>query len=166
METRMQPTTETSEQELVIERTFDAPRKLVWEAWTQPERVRVWWGPKHFITPVYEIDLRVGGKFLLCMRSPEGQEIWGTGVYREIVPQERIVATDNFADAEGRVVPASYYGMKADYSQEMVYTVMFKEQGGKTRLTLKYVGIPPGEDLEMAQDGWIQSLDKLAEYLK
>ena len=69
--------------ELTITRTFDALRELVWQAWTEPERVKGWWGPKAFTAPVSKINLRVGGKYLNCMRSPDGKDYWSTGVYRE-----------------------------------------------------------------------------------
>ena len=71
--------------ELTITRIFDAPRELVWKAWTEPGRMMRWWGPKGFTSPVCKIDLRVGGEYLNAMRSPEGQEFWSKGVYREIV---------------------------------------------------------------------------------
>src|SRR2546426_8488738 len=89
----------TTEEALVIERVFDAPRELVWKAWTDPEMLMKWTGPQMFTCPHYELDLRVGGKFLMAMQSPEfneGKPIWSTGVYREIVPLERLVMTDCF----------------------------------------------------------------------
>ena len=156
------PAARLAGQELVITRAFDAPREQVWKAWTEPERVKSWWGPKGFTTPFCRIVLRVGGTNLYCMRSPEGEDYWSTGVYREIVPPERIVSTDSFADKDGKVVPASYYGMKADYPLKMLVTVTFEEQGGKTKLTLHHVGIPPGPDTDGARQGWNESLDKLA----
>ena len=152
-------------QDLVIVRSFDAPRALVWQAWTEPERCMRWWGPKGFTTPFCTIDLRVGGTYLNCMRSPEGQDYWSTGVYREIVPLERIVCTDSFADADGRVVPATHYGMSADFPLEMLVTVTFEEETGKTRFTLRHAGLPPGEDLDNCRTGWNESFDKLAELL-
>ena len=96
--------------DLVFERTFDAPRELVWKAWSDPVLAMRWWGPKGFTAPACEIDFRVGGKTLFAMQSPEfndGRPIWSTGVYREIVPLERIVTTDSFADADGNVVGTS-----------------------------------------------------------
>jgi uncharacterized protein YndB with AHSA1/START domain len=153
-------------QELVITRIFDAPRELVWKAWTDPELVKRWWGPKGFTTPVSKIDLRVGGVYLYCMRSPEGQDFWGTGVYREIVEPERIVYTDSFSDAEGNLVPASYYGMSGDWPLELLVTVTFEEYEGKTKMTLQHVGIPAGENRDLAKAGWNESFDKLAEYLE
>ncbi|HEV8575242.1 MAG TPA: SRPBCC domain-containing protein [Dehalococcoidia bacterium] len=151
--------------ELVIERVFDAPRELVWKAWTDPEQVMRWWGPKGFSSPAAEIDLRVGGKYLWAMRSPEGQDFWSTGVYREIVPLKRIVCTNSFADENGNVVPASHYGMPADLPLEMLATLTFEEFGSKTKLTLRHEGFPQGEMSEMAGAGWNESFDKLAESL-
>lgn len=152
--------------ELTITRVFDAPRELVWKAWTEPERVKRWWGPKGFTSPVIKIDLRVGGEYLSCMRSPEGQDFWSKGIFREIVAPERLVMTDSFADKEGNTVPASYYGMSGDWPLEMLVTVMFEEQEGKTKLTLKHSGIEgiSDTDRDNMKQGWSQSFDKLAEY--
>jgi uncharacterized protein YndB with AHSA1/START domain len=147
--------------EIVIKRVFDAPRKAVWNAWTDPERFMLWWGPEGFSSPACKIDLRVGGKYLYCMRSPEGQDYWGTGVYRDIVPMERIVCTDSFADSEGNVVAASYYGMKGYWPLEMVVIVTFEEDGGKTIMTLRHDGIPRKMKSD-CEAGWSGSFDKLA----
>ncbi len=154
----------TSEGALVIERIFDAPRELVWKAWTDPEQVMRWWGPKGYTSPACRIDFRVGGTYLFCMRSPEGQDIWSTGVYREIVPMERFVCTSSFGDEHGNVVPASHYGMSADFPLEMLGTVTFEELDGKTKMTLRHAGLP-GEIRDGAQQGWNESFDKLAESL-
>ena len=159
------PSAESSGRELVIRRIFDAPRELVWKAWTEPERMTQWWGPKNFTSPACKIDFRVGGKYLFCMRSPEGQEFWSTGVYREIVEPERIVYADSFADEKGDPVPASHYGMPGDWPAETLVTVTFEEHEGKTRMTLRHVGVPSGIMSEMAEAGWKESLDKLAESL-
>jgi uncharacterized protein YndB with AHSA1/START domain len=125
------PAAKPGEQELVITRLFDAPREQVWKAWTEPERVKRWWGPKGFTSPVSRIDLRVGGAYLSCMRSPEGRDFWSTGIFREIVPLERIVCTDSFADEKGNVVPATHYGMSPDFPLELQVTATFEEQEGK-----------------------------------
>ena len=150
---------------LVIEREFDAPRDRVWMAWTDPDLVKRWWGPKGFTTPVCRISLRVGGTYFFCMRSAEGKDYCNTGFYREIVPFERIVATDSFADEKGNIVSATSYGMRPDFAREMLQIVTFEEIGGKTKLTLSHAGIPPGEDMESAREGWSQSFDKLADLL-
>lgn len=156
-----QSNTETK-QDLVIERVFDAPRDQVWRAWTDPEEVKKWWGPEHFTSPSAKIDLREGGTYLYCMRSPDGKDYWSTGVFREIVPMERIVVTDSFADEKGNVVPGSHYGMGDDFPLEMQVTVTFEELDGKTKLTLRHAGMPAGEMGDQAGTGWNQSLDKLA----
>jgi uncharacterized protein YndB with AHSA1/START domain len=168
MKSREEKTMETSVKgrELVIERIFDAPRELVWKAWTEPERLMRWWGPTGYSCPVAKIDLRVGGKYLFCMRTPEGQDTWSGGTYQEIVPMERIVATDHFADEHGNVVPGSRYGMPEDFPLEMVVTVTFEDLGEKTKLTLRHAGFPEGDMPGMAAEGWNQSLDKLAESLR
>src|SRR5688500_6087761 len=99
------PATMSTEQDLVVTRVFDAPREMVWKAWTDAEQMKRWWGPKGFTAPTCTMDLRVGGKYLHCMRSPEGQDFWSTGVYREVTAPERLVMTDSFADEKGNVVP-------------------------------------------------------------
>ena len=153
--------------ELVITRILNAPRERVWKALTEPERVKRWWGPKPYTAPVIKIDLRVGGKYLYCMRSPEGEDFWNTGVYREIVPMEKLVVSDSFADEHGNQVPATYYGMSAEFPMELELTTTLEDiGGGKTRLTLRHAGIPAGEMMEMTEAGWNTSLDKLAASLK
>lgn len=151
----------SEERVLVIERTFDAPRELVWKAWSEPERFMRWWGPKANTIPVAQIDFRVGGSWLVCDRSPEGRDLWSTGVYREIAEPLRIVLTHSFADETGHRVPASHYGMTGDWPPEMLITVTFDEVEGKTKMTLRHEGMPAGEIGEMANQGWNESLDKL-----
>lgn len=157
-----QANTQAKANELTITRTFNAPRELVWRAWTEPELYRRWWGPQHFTCPTAVFDLRVGGKYLSCMRAPDGQDFWSGGVFREIVPPERLVYTDCFTDAEGNVVPASYYGIPGDFPAEMVVTVTLVEQDGKTIMTLVHSGMPNDESGANAGLGWNQSFDKLA----
>jgi len=156
--------TREREQELLIKRTFDAPREKVWKAWTDPEMMKLWWGPKGFSAPYAEIDFRVGGKYLNCMKSPEGKEYWGTGVYRDIVPMQRIALTDSFADEKGNVVPPSHYGMQGEWPVEMNLVLTFEELNGKTNLTIHYPNIPGAneKDLNDMRQGWNESLDKLA----
>jgi len=148
--------------ELVLARMFDAPRERVWKAWTEPAEVKRWWGPKDFTVPSCKIDLRVGGTYLYCMRSPEGKDYWGTGVYREIVRPRKLVATDSFADAKGRVVSATAYGLSAETPLEMLLTVTLEDVAGKTKLTLRHDGLPAGPDQEGAEQGWTESFERLA----
>ena len=164
-----EPNQNTDRNALTITRVFDAPREPVWQAWTEPEHLRRWWGPKGFTSPVCRIDLRVGGAYLYCMRSPEGRDFWSTGVYREIVPLERLVCTDSFADEKGNVVPASHYGMSSDFPLELQVTVTFEEHDGKTKLTVTDL-FDTAEDRDgMLQSGMeegaAESQDRLAELL-
>jgi uncharacterized protein YndB with AHSA1/START domain len=155
---------------LVVTRVFDAPRELVWKAWTEPDRIARWWGPKHFTAPAIRNDFRVGGKYLYCMHGPAGspfdKDLWSTGVYEEIIPMKKIVATDSFADEHGNVVPASHYGMPGDLPLEFRITVTFEDEDGHTKLTLTHEGLPAGEQSEGAAVGWNESLDKLAASLR
>jgi uncharacterized protein YndB with AHSA1/START domain len=148
--------------ELIITRIFDAPRERVWKAWTEPEQIMRWWGPKDFTSPVSKIDLREGGKYLFCMRSPDGQDFYSTGVFQKIDPPNELVYTDSFADAQGNVVPASQYGLGADFPLELQVTVTFEDWDGKTKMTLKQAGLPAGELSDQTQAGWNESFDKLA----
>jgi uncharacterized protein YndB with AHSA1/START domain len=150
---------------LTITRTFDAPRELVWRAWTEPEHFMKWWGPEIFTSPSCEMDIRVGGKFLWCMEWPDGRRNYTTGEFREVVPLERLMYTTSFADADGNAVPPAYYGMGDGVAFEMQVTVVFEEHDGKTTIDLTHVG-HPAELSEMARQGWNESLDKLAVSLR
>lgn len=153
--------------EVVITRVFDAPREMVWKAWTEPKRVMKWWGPKNYASPACKIDLRVGGKIHFCMRGPDGKDLWSTGTYKEIVPMEKIVCTDSFADEKGNVVSAAHYGMPADFPLELEVVITFEDaEGGKTKMTLRHIGMPAGEMNDMTKAGWNESFDKLAESLR
>lgn len=156
--------TKVNQKELNITRTFGAPRALVWRAWTDPELFKRWWGPSIFTCPFARMDVRVGGKYLWCMRSPQGQDFWTSGEFREVVAPERIVYTDNLADENGNPVPASYYGMSDDFPTQTVVTVTLIEQGPKTVMTLVHAGMVHGTEVELenANIGWNQSFDKMA----
>jgi uncharacterized protein YndB with AHSA1/START domain len=149
----------------VVARVFDAPRELVFKAWTDPQRLKRWWGPRGFTTPVCDIDLRPGGVFFHCMRSPEGRDFWGRGVYREVVVPELLVFTLSFADAEGNVVPATHYGLSPDWPLERLMTVTFEELAGATRVAVRDEGIPQDADRDGARQGLAETLDCLADYL-
>lgn len=145
------------EREVTITRVFDAPRELVFQAWTRPEHLMRWWGPHGFTTPVCEVDLRVGGAWRILMRFPDGNEHTAHGVYREIVPPERLVFTNIALDKDG------------DRLLEGVTTVTFADLGSKTKLTLhtRMTGLVPYAPrmLEGMEMGWSQSLERLGAYL-
>jgi len=158
-----------TKKEAGITRVFDAPRETVWKAWTDPLAVRHWWGPKDFTAPHISIDLRVGGRFVYCMRGagPDGEvkDYWNTGVHKEIVPLRKIVSTMSFADEQGTPVPASYYGMPGTWPKEVLVTVTFADgTAGRTKLTVQETGVPR-EMAELSRLGWEQQLDKFADVL-
>lgn len=147
-----------------ITRILNAPRERVWEVWTKPEHIKKWWGPKDFTAPFVKSDFRKGGKFTYAMRGPAGTEfdkdMWSGGEFKEIIPMEKIVATDNFTDEKGNKISAAEYGMPGDWPDEMVVTVIFEDAGpGKTKMTLKHEG-HPDQYASDANTGWNQSLDK------
>ncbi|HTZ72277.1 MAG TPA: SRPBCC domain-containing protein [Candidatus Aquilonibacter sp.] len=159
----MTKSTVNEKERMVITRVFDAPRALVWEAWTNPKYVMQWWGPNGFTAPACEMDFRVGGKFRCCMRTPDGQEFWNGGEYHEIVLHEKIVYSMYFSDSKGNKVEPEHYGIEHEAIDDAHDVVIFEDFGnGQTKVTL--IG---NEPMESAKDsgqleGWNQQLDKLA----
>jgi uncharacterized protein YndB with AHSA1/START domain len=145
---------ETAERELVITRVFDAPRDLVFKAWTEPEHLGHWLGPQGFTSTVLAIDVRPGGAYRFHLRGPEGDDHWLQGVYREVVEPERIVMVGAWADANGRPT-----------SPVTVLTVTFGEHEGKTKLTLHQAVFESVTARDAHRNGWTSSLDRLAAYL-
>jgi uncharacterized protein YndB with AHSA1/START domain len=159
----MAKNTVNKKERMVITRVFDAPRALVWEAWTNPKYVMQWWGPKGFTAPVCKIDFRVGGKFLCCMRSPDGQEGWNGGEYHEIVPHEKIVYSLYFADAQGNKVDPAQYGIEHAAIEDARDVVIFEDFGnGQTKLTM--IGNETMEDAKNSGqlEGWNETFEKVA----
>ena len=141
------------DRELVVTRILDAPRDRVFKAWTDPEQIARWWGPQGFTTTSLEMDIRPGGTYRACMRSPEGTLYRRRGVYREIVAPERIAFTFAWEDAVG------------DLGPETLVTVTFAEQGGKTLLTLHQATFETVGGRDDHRRGWMSCLDRFAEYL-
>ncbi len=109
----MTKNTANETERMVVTRVFDAPRELVWKAWTDPKYIMQWWGPKGFTAPVCKMDFRVGGKLLCCMKAPDGQLCgWNAVEYHEIVPYEKIVSLMYFSDAEGNKIDPAQLGME------------------------------------------------------
>ncbi len=150
-----------SDRELVMERVFNAPRGLVWQAWTQPEHLKNWWGPTDWTLPVCTIDLRPGGVWHYCMRSPNGEESWGKGIYREIVEPEYFIYVDAFSDAEGNI---------AEGMPEMVSRIEFIDLGNNQTKVINRTEFASAADLQTVLDmhmeeGMNQTLDRLDAYL-
>ena len=153
-----------SEDAVVIERTFDAAVDLIWQMWTQPEHFKKWYGPKGFTVPVADMELRVGGRRLICMASPDGSmKMWTTGEYIEIVPNERLVYTESPSDENGNVVSPSAMGMPDGYPATTEVTVLLEDLGGRTKMVMTHAGVPADSG---AGGGWEQAFDKLADHVE
>ncbi len=157
MAAKTKATEDYSGREFFITREFDAPRELVFKAWTDPRHLAQWWGPKGFTNPVCEWDERPGGKIYDVMRAPNGAEHPMGGEFREIIAPERLVFSCGALDGDGKLL------------FEFLHTATFAERNGRTRLTLqsrvlrttteanKYIG--------GFETGMTLSLERLAEFL-
>ena len=146
--------------DFIATRVFDAPRTLVFRAFSDCADLVHWWGPKGWTLPVCEMDFRTGGTWNYCMQSPEGEKSCGASTYREIVEPERIVYTDAFTDADGAPI--------AD-TPEMVVTVTFADVDGRTTLA-SIVRFATAKDLDVAagfgmEQGLIETWDRLEAHL-
>ena len=160
----MSNTTVSKEDAVVIERTFDARVDLIWQMWTKPEHFKNWYGPKGFTVPVADMDVRVGGKRLICMASPDGSmKMWTTGEYIEIVPNQRLVYTESPADENGNLVSPTAMGMPDGYPMVTEVTVLLEEIGEKTKMVMTHAGVSAASG---AGGGWEQAFDKLADHLR
>jgi len=153
-----------TEDAVAIERIFDAAAELIWQMWTDAEHFKKWYGPQGFSVPVADMDLRVGGKRLVCMASSDGSmTMWTTGEYREIVPTERLVYTESPADENGNVVSPVAMGMPEGYPASTDVTVLLEDLGGRTKMVMTHAGVPASSG---AGGGWEQAFDKLADYIE
>ncbi len=157
--------------DFVISRVLDAPRDLVWKCFTDPERMKQWWGPKGVSVDHARMDLRPGGTFLYGMKTADGTVMWGRMVYREIVPPEKIVFINSFSDENGGL---TRHPMAPTWPIEMLSIFTFEEQpGGKTKFTVRWSPLDPTAEERRAFDtghasmtqGWTGTIDKLDAYL-
>jgi uncharacterized protein YndB with AHSA1/START domain len=156
METTTTTSQDTAERELTITRIFNAPRSLVYRAWTEPEHLAKWLGGPGATATGLESELRVGGAYRIHMRFPDGTDHWVRGVYREIIEQERLVYTWAWENTAG--MPR----------HETIVTVTFEDAGGdtrKTRMTLHHAGFESITARDEHRRGWIGSYDRFAELL-
>ena len=148
----------TNTKELTITRTFNAPRELVWKAWTEQKHIEKWWGPKGFTNPVCEWDASVGGKILIHMKGPDGNLYPMNGEFSSITQPDKIVFN------------SAALGENGKHLFDIVNTITFTDEGDKTKLTLHFIFsniLPEAEkNIAGASMGWNLSLDKLVELLK
>jgi len=154
-----------SKDAIVIERIFDAPVDIIWQMWTQPEHFHNWYGPQGFTVPVVEMDVRVGGRRLVCMeiQTPDGSmKMWTTGEYTEVVPGERLVYTESMADENVNVVSPSDLGMGDEHPLTTEVTVPLEELNGRTKMVMTHAGVPADSG---GAGGWEQAFAKMADYI-
>ncbi len=164
----MSETTNVKKEQLVVTRIFDAPLELVWKAWTEPEQVMRWWGPKDYTSPSCKIDLRVGGKYIFAMQAPEyqgGQISYTSGVYQRIVPMQLLEFTQGLSDQDGNRIDPSQAGMPPDFPKELQAVVTFKARGDMTEITITEDGWTPSQMYVYALAGTQQEMDKLSAYV-
>ena len=169
--TAIKSETATQSSDFVISRVFDAPRDLVWKAFTEPERMQEWWGPKGFKVIASKMDLRPGGTYHYGMKAPDGSTMWGKFVYREIVAPQRLVFINSFSDESGGI---TRHPMSPTWPLEMLSTFTFDDEpGGKTKVTIRWSAHKPTAEERKTFDsshdsmrqGWGGTLDRLTEYL-
>ncbi|MWV43753.1 SRPBCC domain-containing protein [Paenibacillus sp. HJL G12] len=157
--------------EFVITRTVNAPSELVFKVFTKPEHLKKWWGNKGFEMNVTNLDhLRPGGRFHFNQKSPDGKELWGKFVYREVVEPEDLVFINSFSDEEGNTIRAPFH---PTYPLEILNTLKFREQEGKTTITMRVGPWSATEEelktfeggLESAQKAFAVLFDRLEDYL-
>jgi uncharacterized protein YndB with AHSA1/START domain len=167
MNTEMQ----TKGSEFVISRVLDAPRDLVWKAFTEPERMKEWWGPKGFTVIHSKMDLRVGGTYHYGMKAPNGSPMWGKFVFREIAAPERMVVVSSFSDEAGGT---TRHPLHMSWPLEMLSTFTFEDlPGGKTRFTIRWAPHNASAEEQDTFDthhdsmrmGWSGTLEQLEAYL-
>lgn len=157
-------------QPFVMSWLFDAPRERVWQAWTERRRLMQWFGPKGFTTPAAKMDFRPGGLFHYCLCAPDGTEMWGKFVYREIAAPERIVLVHSFSDEEGGL---TRHPLSPAWPLEMLSQTTFAAMAGKTRLTIEWSPLNPTDEERRTfaaahagmQHGWNGTFEQLANYL-
>jgi uncharacterized protein YndB with AHSA1/START domain len=161
----------TNSSDFVISRVFDAPRELVWKAFTDPAHMKEWWGPKGSVVVASKMDFRVGGTYHGAMRSPDGQVMWAKFIFREIAPQQRLVWEHSFSDEAGGL---TRHPLSATWPLKLLTTVTFEDApGGKCKLTLTWAPLDATAEEQVTFDaahdgmnmGWGGSFERLDDYL-
>lgn len=143
-----------SERELHFTRLFDAPRAVVFRAWTEPAQAVHWYGPKGFTVEHIEMDVRPGGAWRKCMRSPEGIDYWRSGVYLEVVEPERLSFTYVSDDPQGIE------------GHETLVTIDFLERGTQTLMTFRQAVFESAATRNSHRNGWGESMDRFAAWVE
>jgi uncharacterized protein YndB with AHSA1/START domain len=166
---------ETKSADFVITRIFDAPREILWKCFTEPERMKEWFGPKGSVVVASKMDLRVGGTYHGAMRAGNGPVMWAKFVYRDIVAPQRLVWVHSFSDEAGGL---TRHPMAPTWPLQMLTTVTFEDAPGgktddKTKLTLRWSPLDASAEEQATFDaahdsmrgGWSGSFERLEAYL-
>lgn len=156
---------------LIISREFNAPRALVWKAWTERENLLQWFGPKGMKMTYGKLDFVPGGMFHYCLQTPDGREMWGKFSYREICAPERILWVNSFSDKDGGLTRHPFTELR--FPQQFLSEATFAENAGKTTVTIKWLPLDGTEEEWKTFDeqrssmtqGWGGTLDQLTEFL-
>lgn len=159
-----------ADQEFVIARAFNAPRELVWRAWTEREQLMQWFGPQGYTMFYARLDLHPGGLFHYALRSPDGHEMWGKWTFREIVAPERLILVSSFSDAQGGL---TRHPMSPNWPLETLSTITFEDQGGSTMITICWAPLNAteaecktfAEAHSGMRQGWGGTFERLDAYL-
>ena len=153
----------STEHNVVVTRVLDAPVEPVWRAWSESEQMMRWWGPTGFTCPVARMDVREGGTSLVCMRSPDGHDIYNTWTYERVAPMRELEFVQRFADSDGKPLAPAALGLPPDIPAEVRHVVVFRPVGeASTELTVTEYGYPSAQIVELSKAGMEQCLDKLA----
>lgn len=159
-----------TDEDFVISRAFDAPRDVVWKAWTEAECLAHWWGPKGCKIRVIKLDLRPDGIFHYAMEFKPGHAMYGRFIYRDIAAPGRLVFINSFSDTEGGIIRAPF---SATWPLEVHNTLTLAEENGQTLLTLRGSPIDPTEEelatfagmFDSMRQGFGGTFDQLTDYL-
>jgi len=146
---------------IVVRRLFDAPPEAVWNAWTRDEQVMRWWGPDNFTAPAAKMDVREGGTSLVCMRSPDGQDMWMTWDYTRVEPGKRLEYVQNLSDEAGNRLDPGAIGMPPEFPRDVRTVVTVRPVGDKTETTITETTTTSEFMLKMSTMGLEQCLDKM-----
>jgi uncharacterized protein YndB with AHSA1/START domain len=156
-------TDSTQRYNMIITRLFEAPIEQVWHAWSASEKVMGWWGPMGFTCPTADMDFREGNTSLVCMRTPNGHDLYNIWTYQTIIPLQKIEFIQGFSDADGNPLDPAAIGLPSDIPAEVLHLITFNAVGKHhTELTVTEYGYPNEEIVELSKAGMEQCLDKMA----
>jgi uncharacterized protein YndB with AHSA1/START domain len=150
--------------DMKLSRLINAPLHEVWQAWVEPGKVKLWWGPTGFTCPRADMDVREGGRSLVCMRAPKefgGMDMFNTWTYTKVVPNERLEFVNRFSDKDGNPLDPAVLGLPEGIPKEVPHVVTFAEKDGGTEVTIVEEGYTSDQAVETSRQGMQQVFDKM-----